>query len=69
MTMKATITSAGKLVKQTARGDAIAICPFGGPHQPCNIRCPHLDATDPGVIRLTCGGTDVVYVDCGQEKK
>ena len=26
----------------------------------CDTRCPHLDDSEPGIIRLTCGGTDVV---------
>ena len=30
------------------------------PNRLCGLCCPHLDDSEPGVIRLTCGGTDVV---------
>ena len=40
-------------------GEILAHCPFGCCG--CMISCPHLDDSDPAVIRLTCGGTDVFF--------
>jgi hypothetical protein len=61
--MKATIENLGLTL---LRGElpVAATCPFahgGLGIRPCDLRCPHLDISEPGVIRLTCGGTDVVF--------
>ncbi|MDD4818141.1 MAG: hypothetical protein PHI85_09250 [Victivallaceae bacterium] len=56
--MKAYIKK-NRLFLRRAAGELLAYCPFGCCG--CMISCPHLDDSDPAVIRLTCGGTDVVF--------
>ena len=65
--MKAFIDKHGNLIKSTVKGFVHAVCPFS--RQPCHSECPHLDDSEPGCIRLSCGGIDVVFENSNYKKK
>lgn len=67
--MKAIIDKHGNLIKITAKGYVLAFCPFNGAGRNCNLSCPHLDDSEPEYIRLTCGGTDLVFENANHKKE
>ena len=56
----------GNLKLQRGGGWCECRCPFY--ERACSMRCPHLDDSEVGMIRLTCGGTDVVIERTDHEK-
>lgn len=64
--MKGRINEHGELIRlcsvvESSKMEVPQHCPYTKFEQPCATNCPHLDTGDENIIRLTCGGTDVVF--------